>query len=149
MSTQANETTVREWVEAGCNNGDLRMVDTRYAPDYIGHAPGADTVGAEAFKQFVTMWRTGFPDFHMTIEDLIAAGDQVVWRFSITGTQQGSFLGVPPTGRSIRIAGIVITRFAAGKRLEDNICAELLGMPQQLGSIPAPAAPLEPADSSH
>ena len=140
MSTQANETTVREWVEAGCNNGDLRMVDAVYAPDYIGHGSGSDIVGAEAFKQFITMWRGGFPDFRMTIEDLIAVGDQVVWRFSITGTQQGNFLGVPPTGRSIRITGIVITRFAAGKWSEDYIEVDLLSMLQQLGAIPAPAA---------
>jgi steroid delta-isomerase-like uncharacterized protein len=140
VSTQANETTVREWVEAGCNNGDLTMVGTHYAPNYIGHGPGSDVVGAEAFKQFVLMWRTGFPDFHMTIEDLIAAGDQVVWRFTITGTQHGSFLGVPPTGRLIHTTAIVITRFADGKWAEDYIEVDLLTLLQQLGAIPAPAA---------
>jgi steroid delta-isomerase-like uncharacterized protein len=140
MSAQANETTVRDWIEVGCNNGDLRMVDTHYAPDYIGHGPGSDVVGAEAFKQFVLMWRRGFPDFHMTIEDLIAHRDQVVWRFTITGTQEGNFLGVPPTGRPVHITGIVITRFAAGKWAEDYIEVDLLSMLQQLGAIPAPAA---------
>jgi steroid delta-isomerase-like uncharacterized protein len=140
MSTQANEKIVRDWVEAGCNNGDLAMVDTHYAPDYVGHGPGPDVVGAEAFKQFVMMWRTGFPDFHMTIEDLIAAGDQVVWRVTITGTQYGSFLGVPPTGRPIRTTVIVITRFDAGKWAEDYIEVDLLTLLQQLGAIPAPAA---------
>jgi predicted ester cyclase len=140
MSTQANETTVRNWVGAGCNNGDLSMVDTHYAPGYVGHGPGPAVVGAEAFKQFVMMWRTGFPDFHMTIEDLIAAGDQVAWRVTITGTQHGSFLGVPPTSRSIRTTCIVITRFDAGKWAEDYIEVDLLTLLQQLGAIPAPAA---------
>lgn len=140
MSTQANEKTVRDWVAAGCNTCDLRMVDTHYSPDYVGHGPGQDIVGAEAFRQFIRMWHTGFPDFHMALQDLIAAGDQVVWRFIITGTQHGEFNGIPPTGRTMRSTGIVITRFADGKWAEDYIAFDLLGLLQQLGAIPAPAA---------
>lgn len=139
MSTQANETTVRQWVEAGWNNGDLRMIDAVYAPDYVGHGPGQDIVGPEAFKQFVMMWRTGLPDFHMTIEDLIAVGDQVVWRFTVTGTHEGNVLGVPPTGRSASITGIVITRFAGGTWAEDYFEVDFLSLLQQLGAIPAAA----------
>jgi steroid delta-isomerase-like uncharacterized protein len=140
MSTQANETTVRQWVEAGWNNGDFRMIDAVYAPDYVGHGPGQDITGPEAFKQFVAMWRTGLPDFHMTIEDLIAVGDQVVWRFTVTGTHEGNVLGVPPTGRSASTTGIVITRFAGGTWAEDYFEVDFLSLLQQLGAIPAPAA---------
>jgi steroid delta-isomerase-like uncharacterized protein len=139
MSIQANEMTVRQWVDAGWNNGDFRVVDAQYAPDYVGHGPGQDIVGAEAFKQFVGMWRTGMPDFHMTIEDLIAEGDQVVWRFSVTGTQQGNVLGVPPTGRSARTTGIVISRFAGGTWVEDYFEVDFVTLLQQLGAIPTAA----------
>jgi steroid delta-isomerase-like uncharacterized protein len=137
---QENEATVRRWVEEGCNNGDLAMVDTHYAPDYVGHGPGSDIVGEAAFRQFIRSWHTGFPDFHMALQDLIATGDQVAWRFILTGTHQGEFNGIPPTGRTMRSTGIVITRFADGKWAEDYIAFDLLGLLQQLGAIPAPTA---------
>jgi len=140
MSTQANATLVRQWVEAAWNNGDLAMVDARYAPDYVGHGPGQDLVGPEAFKQFVAMWREGLPDFHMTIEDLMAVGDRVVWRFSVTGTQQGTVLGVPPTGRAVQTTGIVFSRFTDGTWAEDYFEVDFVSLLQQIGAIPAPAA---------
>src|SRR5437868_1763539 len=99
MSAEKNKETIRQWVEGGWNNGNLGLVDEMYLPDYAIHDPSAPNVptGREAFKGFVTTFRTAMPDFHMTVEDLVAAGDKVAWRFTVTATQTGELMGIPPT----------------------------------------------------
>jgi steroid delta-isomerase-like uncharacterized protein len=130
---------VEQWVEGGWNNGDLALVDEFYAPDYTIHDPTAPDFpgGREAFKGYVTTLRTGLPDIHFTVEDLIEQGDKVVWRFVARGTHQGNLLGIPPTGRPGTVSGIVISRFAGGKWTEDWVNWDALGMLQQFGAIPA------------
>jgi steroid delta-isomerase-like uncharacterized protein len=130
---------VEQWVEGGWNNGDLALVDEFYAPDYTIHDPTAPDFpgGREAFKGYVTTLRTGLPDIHFTVEDLIEQGDKVVWRFVARGTHQGNLLGIPPTGRPGTVSGIVISRFAGGKWTEDWVNWDALGMLQQFGVIPA------------
>jgi steroid delta-isomerase-like uncharacterized protein len=130
---------VEQWVEGGWNNGDLALVDEFYAPDYTIHDPTAPDFpgGREAFKGYVTTLRTGLPDIHFTVEDLIEQGDKVVWRFVARGTHQGNLLGIPPTGRPGTVSGIVISRFAGGKWTEDWVNWDTLGMLQQFGVIPA------------
>jgi steroid delta-isomerase-like uncharacterized protein len=139
MSAQTNEKMVRDWVEAGWNTGDLSMVDRVYAPDYALHGPGTEIRTPEAFKRFFAGWHTGLPDMHMTVEDLIASGSTVVWRFRATGTHRGEVFGIAPTGKQVTFTGIVITRFADGKWAEDWFEADFLGLLQQLGAVPAPA----------
>jgi steroid delta-isomerase-like uncharacterized protein len=136
----ANLTTiVEQWVESGWNNGDLALVDEFYAPDYTIYDPTAPDFpgGREAFKGYVTTLRTGLPDIHFTIEDVIEQGDKVVWRFVACGTHQGNLMGIPPTGRPGTVSGIVINRFAGGKWTEDWVNWDTLGMLQQFGVIPA------------
>jgi predicted ester cyclase len=70
---------------------------------------------------------------------MMAEGDKVVWRWCITGTHAGELMGIPPTGKSIKISGIVISRFANGKWAEDYVNWDTLGMLQQIGVVPAMA----------
>jgi predicted ester cyclase len=84
------------------------------------------------------MLREAFPDLHFTVEDQIAAGDRVVTRWAGTGTHEGEFQGIPPTGRKVRISGIDIDRFASGKVVECWPEVNELGLLQQLGVLPAP-----------
>ena len=58
------------------------------------------------------------PDLHVTLDDLIAEGDQVVTRWTMTGTQRGEFMGIPPTGKPVTVTGISIVRYAGGKQVE-------------------------------
>lgn len=141
MSAEQNKSIVHRWVEGGWNGGNLALVDELYTTDYMIHDPQTPDFpgGQTAFKQFVTNLRTGFPDIHVTIEDVIAEGDQVVWRWHITGTHDGNLMGIPPTGRPISITGIVISRFANGKWAEDYVNWDTLGMLQQIGVVPATA----------
>ena len=139
MSAEQNKAIVSRWVAGGWNTGDLSMVDEFYAADYTLHSPGMpDVQGTEAFKAFVTMYRSAFPDIHFTIEDMVAEGDKVAWRATTRGTHGGDFMGIPPTGKQGVTASVIVSRFENGKWAEDWVLIDMLGMLQQLGVIPAP-----------
>jgi len=84
------------------------------------------------------MYLTAFPDLHFTVEDFIAEGDKVVARLTVRGTQQGIFMGIPPTGKHATVTAIDINRMAGGKSVEHWLNMDTLGLLQQLGVIPAP-----------
>ena len=111
MSAEQNKAIVSRWVAGGWNTGDLSLVDEFYA-DYTLHSPGMpDVQGTEAFKAFVTMYRTAFPDIHFTIEDMVAEGDKVAWRATTRGTHRGDLMGIPPTGKPIVVSSSIVSRF--------------------------------------
>jgi steroid delta-isomerase-like uncharacterized protein len=141
MLTEQHKAIVQRWVEGGWNQGNLGLVDELYTTDYMLHDPQSPDFpgGQAAFKQFVTNLRTGFPDIHVMIEDMLAEGDKVVWRWTITGTHTGDLMGIPATGRPVSITGIVLSRFAQSKWAEDYVNWDTLGMLQQLGVVPAMA----------
>jgi predicted ester cyclase len=84
------------------------------------------------------MFLTAFPDLHFTVEDMIAEGDKVVARITMSGTQQGAFMGIPPTGKHVAFTAIDINRIAGGKSVEHWWEMDALGLMQQLGVVPAP-----------
>ena len=78
------------------------------------------------------MYLTAFPDLHFTVEDIIADQDKVVTRLTCRGTQQGAFMGIPPTGKQATTTAIDINRFAGGKSVEHWLNMDTLGLLQQL-----------------
>jgi predicted ester cyclase len=136
MSTEENKAKVRRNIEEAFNKGNLAVADEIIAANYVLHAPGQEFKGPEGFKQYGTMMRTGFPDFHMTIEDMVADGDNVACRFTVRGTHKGDLMGIAPTGKQVTITGIVISRFAGGKEVEAWASPDMLAMMQQLGVVP-------------
>jgi steroid delta-isomerase-like uncharacterized protein len=139
MSTEQNKSIVRRWVEEGWNKGNPAVIDQLYAPDYIQHEPPPETVNSsDALKQYASMLLTAFPDLHLTIEDLIAEGDKVVWRLNSKGTHKGPFMGIPATGKIGSITGIVIFRLENSRIMEGWVNIDTLGLLQQLGVIPMP-----------
>jgi len=142
MSTEANKAIVIQLYEEIFNKGDLDLADKLVAPNAVNHDPAAPPnipSGALGVKVVVTMLRSAFPDDHHTIEDLVAEGDKVVVRLTHSGTHQGSFLGLAPTGKHITNTSIHIFRIAPGKIVEVWANRDDLGVLQQLGAIPAPA----------
>jgi steroid delta-isomerase-like uncharacterized protein len=95
------------------------------------------TQGLEAYKQFLSMFLTAFPDFQSTIEDMIAEGDKVVTRQTFRGTHTGDLMGIPPTGKQVTMSGIVISQFVNGKCVELGANNDDLGLLQQLGVVPS------------
>src|SRR3712207_886963 len=113
MSTEENKALLRRFFEDLFMQGDLAIADEIVAASYVNHNPmPGETPGREGLKQFVTMLRTAFPDAAWTIEDQVAEGEKVVTRFTVTGTHQAEFAGIPATGKSVRGTALNIHRVA-------------------------------------
>src|SRR5436305_4213784 len=113
MSAEENKAMARRYWDEGWNTGNVAMFDEIFAPDIIFHPDwGPASRGIESHKQGPTIWRTAFPDFHATIEDIFAEGDKVVVRWTVRGTHRGNLelglmgMTVPPTGKQISFAGM-------------------------------------------
>lgn len=141
MSTEENKAIVRRWLEECYNEGNLAVADELIATNYVNHnAPHGQTPGLDGENQYVTMIRSAFPDFHLTIEDQIAKGDKVVTRCTVGGTYKGGLEDIPSTtaiGKQVTITEILIHRIAGGKVVEGWIEFDQLGLWQQLGVIPS------------
>ena len=117
------------------DNPDL--IDEVYASDLVWHEPDQDVHGLEEAKQFVTMYKTAFPDLNVTVEDVISEGDNVVTRYTIRGTHQGEIEEFgPPTGRQVELQGITVHRIADGMIVEEWERYDNLSLLQQLGLAP-------------
>jgi len=136
MSVKENKAIFRRIVEEGFNKGNLAIVDELVATDHVNHTDNVH--GPEEYKQFITMYRTAFPDLHMTIEDQIAEGDKVVNRWTSRGTHKGDLMGIPPTGKQTTVTGMYVARIIGGKIVEEWGNFDALGMMQQLGVVPPP-----------
>lgn len=137
MSMEENKALVRHAYEE-LNKGNLDGMDEVFATDVIVHTPGGQEAhGLEEGKQlFAKLWYA-FPDHHETVDDMVAEGDKVVARARWTGTHQGEFQGMAPTGKHVTLKAITIYRIVGGKIVEIWEEADILGMMQQLGVIPS------------
>src|ERR687886_107331 len=132
-----NKAAIRRFIGQAFNAGDLAVVDELVATDYVLHFT-PEVHGPEGMKQFITAYRTVFPDYTCTIDDQVAEGDKVVTRWTVRGTQKGELMGIPPTGRQVSLGGVAIDRLVDGQVAETWLEADVLGMLQQLGVVPAP-----------
>jgi steroid delta-isomerase-like uncharacterized protein len=136
--SEGNKNVVRRLFEEVWNKGNLPVADELFAPTYAHHDPSTPDVGRgpESEKKRATLYRTAFPDFRLTAEDIIAEGETVVARWSCRGTHKGDLGGIAPTGKPFTISGISIARFANGKMVEGWVNWDALGLMQQLGVVP-------------
>ena len=139
MSTEENKAVMRRIVDEIYNKGNVSVADELVSPEYGYSYDGGlgRSKGIESYKQFASMILKAFPDHHITLEDIIAEGDKVVMRLTITGTHTGgNYMGIAPTGRQFKMNAIIISRLVNGKIVEQWENADLLGQLQQLGAIP-------------
>jgi steroid delta-isomerase-like uncharacterized protein len=139
MSLEANKALVRRWFEE-TDKGSFGIIDELCAPDYVDHSPPLPGMGegSEGVRRANTALTAAFPDTVHIIEEQIAEGDRVVTRLRGRGTFLGECLGIPPNGKVVEITGISIHRIANGKLVEHWANADLLGLLQQMGGLPAP-----------
>jgi steroid delta-isomerase-like uncharacterized protein len=140
----SNKATLRRFEDA-VSTGDAELIsktiDEDFEPDVLIRTPlPVEATGAQALKQVWAMLLRGLPDLHLTIEDLIAEGDKVVSRNVVTGTHQGEYMGLPPTGKSVTYNEIFIVRFANGRIAETWGVVDVLSQMRQLGAIPGGAS---------
>ena len=141
MTEEANKALARRSFEELWNQGNLAAAPELYDANHISHGLGVDVPpGIEGLTQFITLYRTAYPDTHFTIEDQIAEGDKVVTRWTAIGTHQGELMGIPPTGKRVTVTGMAISRIGGGKLIETWNNFDALGQFQQLGVVPGPAS---------
>jgi len=136
MSERENKALVRRFTEEFRNRGNLAVAEELLAPDYVLHAGiGPDIHGIEGCKQDIITVRKAFPDFHMTIDDMVAEGDKVAYRWTMCGTHRGELMDTHPTGKKVTGWGMSIDRIIGGKIVETWNRYDSLGFMEQLGAV--------------
>ena len=137
MSKQDNILATQRFGEAA-NSGNFALFREVVAPNSVDHDPApGQSAGPEGFTQFFTMLRSAFPDLNIEVEHMIADDNNVAFAYTVTGTHQGDFMGVPTTGKRISARGMQIARFEDGKMVERWGSSDELGILKQLGVEPA------------
>jgi len=136
----SNKETFRRFYDA-MNTGDAeaisKTIDELVDPHaVIGTPLPIEGTGAEKLKEVFGRLLRAYPDLHIAVQDLIAEGDKVVSRNSVTGTHQGEYMGLPPTEKSVTYNEIFIARFADGRIAETWGVVDVLSQMHQLGVIP-------------
>jgi len=134
MSLEENQAVVRRYFEEVWSRGNLAIVDELTVPDFVRHStttPGG-VQGHDAFKAYVTRNRAAFQDFHVTVDDVFAAGEKVAVRWTGHGIHRGEYAGIAPTDKPVSVTGINILRLAGGKLVEEWMNFDALGLQQQL-----------------
>lgn len=130
----------QEWLKE-INAHNVDAFDRYLTSDFVEHeeVPGVEGSGPEVPKQFFGMIFAAFPDVHMELLDMAVDGDRVWWRFRMTGTNDGEFMGMPATGKKIDIEGIDILRMEGDRAAEHWGVTDQMKMMQQLGLVPEQA----------
>jgi len=137
MQSEENKKFMNHFIEEVINNKNLKAADDIVAEDFIEHIPfPGQGPGREGLKDVLQFMFTGFPDMKWTVLEQIAEGDKVVTRFSWTGTHKGEFMGIPPTGKSVEVWGVVIDVVRNNLFAESRIIMDTVSLLQQLGVMP-------------
>ncbi len=140
MSAADNIANTRRIFDECWGKGSLDALNDLLAANYIEHDPSipGGLLDREGFKQNILMYRAAFPDVKFTLDEVSAVGDnEVITRWTARGTNTGSLLGMPPTGKAATVTGLTLSRYENGKGVEDYTNWDTLGMLRELGVIPA------------
>src|ERR1700677_4111564 len=139
---QDNASIICGFVEEIITNGNIEAAAHYVWEDVVEQVPlPGQGPGLDGLKDILRAMRTGFPDIVFSIQEQIAEDDKVASRFEWTGTHDGTFLGIPATGRQVRVWGIVFDRLEDGRIKDTRILMDGLGLMAQLGVLPPPPPP--------
>lgn len=135
MPAEANKALFQRYFDEGTNQGSLAVVDEVFATDYLHHDPAnVDSIGGlDDVKRHITTLRSAFPDLAFHVQDVVANGEDIVLRWTATGTHTGDYFGIPPTGKTFTITGMNYWRTANGKAIEGWVSRDDMGLMRQLG----------------
>ena len=145
MSVEENVALMRRWFKEVWNEGKTQTIHELLSPDAIGIGQledGNQLRGPAEFLPLVERIRGAFPDINMVVEDAFGAEDKVVLRWSATMTHHGDHLGMPASGKRVRMTGITIARIADKKIIEGWDNWDQLGMLKQIGAYASPQTSL-------
>jgi len=131
---EQNKALARRVMEA-LNKGDPNSIKELMAPEFVRYSPSTtiDIRSLEEFVEAIKMIHSGLPDIHISIEESYAEGDRVISRYTMRGTHQGEFVGIPATGNKIETSGILIFRIENGKVVEMREEFDSLGFLRKFG----------------
>ncbi len=137
MTVESNNRVMQKFTEF-INTASEELADELIAPDATFHVPGRSEpmLGRSGYLAIIGMMREGFPDIRWTLEEAVSEGDKVAARFTMRGTHQGSFFGVPPTGTKMVVQALNLYYLSDGKIVEEHGQPDMLGLLQQIGALP-------------
>ncbi len=136
-----NVAASRRFMEEAFNKGNLDVVDEICAEDFVNHDPLMGDQDKDAGKESIASYRQAFPDLHADIEEMIDAGDTVVYRWSANGTFENEIMGLQPTHeKGDPVKGITIDRYEGGELVESWSQWDTLTFMRDIGAVPAAAA---------
>lgn len=133
MSTEDIKQLARDFFREVWNEGNEAAIDRYIAENARGNDPDFGA-GRDAFRAQWRKWQAAFPDLHFEVEDVIAEGNKVLTRWTLTGTHEGEFMDIPATGRAIRVSGMSFDIIEDGMIAEGFDGWDALGLRQQLGA---------------
>ena len=139
-ATKENKEIVRRFAEEFVNGGNDDTAEEFLADDVVDSTPLGETTGRDAVVETMAEVRTAFPDFAVTLDEIVAEGDTVAVRMTQRGTHEGVFMGNEPTGNSFEIEAMGFLRLEGGKIAERRARVDVLGMVRQLGLTELPTA---------
>jgi steroid delta-isomerase-like uncharacterized protein len=143
MTAQDDKALIRRFYAEAWDGTNYDICDEVFADDYVRHDArgGEPPAGPEGQKQIAAAFREAFPDLRFVVDRLVAEDDLVIGHWTATGTHEGPWAGVEPTGRSMRMNGVNIFRFDNGKVVEIWNLRDDLGLLQQIGAEVYAGAP--------
>ena len=110
-----------QWFERVWNQKDGSAIVALLAPDGVGHTEGGSVTGPEQFEELLHRpMLSAFPDIRLTVEGIVAEGNEAVVRWQASATHSGSFADIPPSGRPVTFSGMTWLRFENGKIVEGS-----------------------------
>ncbi len=138
MSIESHKAAVRRVFEEAINQRKLAIIEEVIGPEYVNRSMPAPSPGPAGLRAVLQGFIDGFPDLHIQLHNVLGEGDTVATRGEFTGTHRGAFMGVPATGKKVKVPYIDLWRFQGGKAVENWVQMDLLGLMQQLGVLPTP-----------
>jgi steroid delta-isomerase-like uncharacterized protein len=132
---QSNEKTIRRLVDEVINKQHLAVIDEIIHPDYVHRTPGGELHGRQALRELLTAYQTALPDLHVKIDELVCTDSKAVLFFTLSGTHEDEFMGIPATGKQVSINGMTRSYIENGQITEEWELLDQLSMFQQLGIV--------------
>ena len=138
MTIEANKRVMQRFVEF-INTASEGLATELISTNAIFHVPvrPEPMQGPAGYLAIIAMMRGGFPDIQWTLEEMIAEGDKIAARFTMRGTHEGTFFGVPATGKKIEVKAVNFYRLSGGQIVEEHGLPDLLSLLQQIGAAPS------------
>lgn len=136
MTAEMNKHIVERFASEFLTTGAASLAEEFLSPDVVLHFAGQQQRGRDTYLAVVAANGDTFEDLVWTVEDMVADGDTVAVRYTMTGTHRGEFAGVPPTGKAVAAQSMAFYRLADGQIVEERAQLDMLAILQQLGAAP-------------